>query len=95
MVKSIPFGTKSETYYFPPEAQPIKLQEMLLKVPTVARNIAAMNKRGQFRNLTIKLSDESMRRVTLNSRNFFFSLKSNQSLRNDMGLAKYVNRTKC
>lgn len=58
MVKSIRLGTESETYYFPPEAQLITLHEALLKVPTVARNIAAMNKRGQFRNLTIKLSDE-------------------------------------
>lgn len=58
VVKSIRLDSDSETYYFPPEAQPIILHDALAKVPTVARNIAAMNKRGQFRNLTIKLSDE-------------------------------------
>ncbi len=58
VVKSIRLGTEAETYYFPPEAQPITLHEVFSKVPTVARNIAAMNKRGQFCNLTIKLSDE-------------------------------------
>lgn len=57
IVWSIQIKGEEDTYVFPIEAQPISLHSQLSKVPAIAKNVTAMTKRGQYRNVIVELKD--------------------------------------